>query len=88
MLVLELVEVWKCSCYVAIFGWLRSTCAFQVYPIVRVNCWIFMCAETLAMKGLTLNCLDKKEEAYDLVRKGLRVSLSEEGGWRCRHIET
>lgn len=28
-------------------------------------------AETLAMKGLTINCLgdDKKEEAYDLVKK-------------------
>lgn len=28
--------------------------------------------ETLAMKGLTLNCLGKKEEAYEFVRKGLR----------------
>nr|XP_034959246.1 N-alpha-acetyltransferase 16, NatA auxiliary subunit isoform X2 [Zootoca vivipara] len=28
--------------------------------------------ETLAMKGLTLNCLGKKEEAYAFVRKGLR----------------
>jgi peptide alpha-N-acetyltransferase len=27
--------------------------------------------ETLAMKGLTLNCLGKKEEAYDLVRTGI-----------------
>lgn len=25
--------------------------------------------ETLAMKGLTLNCMSKKEEAYELVRK-------------------
>lgn len=32
-------------------------------------------AETLAMKGLTLNCLGKKEEAYDLVRRGLRNDL-------------
>lgn len=24
------------------------------------------------MKGLTLNCLGKKEEAYEFVRKGLR----------------
>lgn len=31
--------------------------------------------ETLAMKGLTLNCLGKKEEAYDLVRRGLRNDL-------------
>ncbi|KAG8137693.1 putative N-alpha-acetyltransferase 16 NatA auxiliary subunit protein, partial [Naja naja] len=28
--------------------------------------------ETLAMKGLTLNCLGKKEDAYEFVRKGLR----------------
>ncbi|MEQ2192108.1 hypothetical protein XENOCAPTIV_007071 [Xenoophorus captivus] len=33
------------------------------------------CAETLAMKGLTLNCLGKKEEAYELVRRGLRNDL-------------
>ena len=32
-------------------------------------------SETLAMKGLTLNCLGRKEEAYDLVRKGLRNDL-------------
>ena len=31
--------------------------------------------ETLAMKGLTLNCLGRKEEAYDHVRKGLRNDL-------------
>lgn len=35
--------------------------------------WSF--AETLAMKGLTLNCLGKKEEAYELVRRGLRNDL-------------
>ena len=32
-------------------------------------------AETLAMKGLTLNYLGKKEEAYDYVRRGLRNDL-------------
>lgn len=31
--------------------------------------------ETLAMKGLILNCLGKKEEAYELVRRGLRNDL-------------
>ncbi|KAJ8298173.1 hypothetical protein KUTeg_024704 [Tegillarca granosa] len=31
--------------------------------------------ETLAMKGLTLNCLGRKEEAYDHVRRGLRNDL-------------
>ena len=30
-------------------------------------------AETLAMKGLTLNCMERKEEAYEIVRKGLKV---------------
>jgi len=34
-----------------------------------------MVAETLAMKGLTLNCLGRKEEAYEFVRRGLRNNL-------------
>lgn len=33
-------------------------------------------AETLAMKGLLLNCLDKKTQAYEFVRKGLKVSYN------------
>lgn len=32
--------------------------------------------ETLAMKGLTLNCVDRKSEAYELVRLGLKVDLN------------
>eukprot|EP00899_Mesostigma_viride_P025222 jgi/Mesvir1/5885/Mv00657-RA.1 len=39
--------------------------------------------ETLAMKGLTLNCLEKKEEAYELVRKGLKNDL---GSHVCWHV--
>ena len=31
--------------------------------------------ETLCMKGLTLNALNRKEEAYEHVRKGLRCNL-------------
>ena len=31
--------------------------------------------ETLAMKGLTLNCLGRKEEAYEHVRRGLLNDL-------------
>jgi len=31
--------------------------------------------ETLAMKGLTLSCLGRKEEAYEFVRKGLKNNL-------------
>lgn len=32
-------------------------------------------SETLSMKGLTLNCMDRKAEAYELVRLGLKVGL-------------
>ncbi|XP_065564396.1 N-alpha-acetyltransferase 15, NatA auxiliary subunit-like isoform X2 [Artemia franciscana] len=37
--------------------------------------------ETLAMKGLTLNCLGKKEEAYELVRLGLKNDLKSHVCW-------
>uniref|UniRef100_A0A3B3ZFB1 N-alpha-acetyltransferase 15, NatA auxiliary subunit n=1 Tax=Periophthalmus magnuspinnatus TaxID=409849 RepID=A0A3B3ZFB1_9GOBI len=37
--------------------------------------------ETLAMKRLTLNGLGKKEEAYDLVRRGLRNDLRSHVCW-------
>lgn len=37
--------------------------------------------ETLAMKGLTLNCLGRKEEAYDYVRRGLRNDLKSHVCW-------
>lgn len=37
--------------------------------------------ETLAMKGLIMNCLGKKEEAYDLVRRGLRNDLKSHVCW-------
>jgi len=33
------------------------------------------------MKGLTLSCLDKKEEAYELVRKGLKYDLKSHVCW-------
>ncbi|KAK3219688.1 hypothetical protein Dsin_013658 [Dipteronia sinensis] len=32
--------------------------------------------ETLSMKGLTLNCMDRKSEAYELVRLGVKVVFS------------
>lgn len=35
---------------------------------------LFWTTETLSMKGLTLNCMDRKSEAYELVRLGLKVS--------------
>ncbi|KAL0273209.1 UNVERIFIED_CONTAM: hypothetical protein PYX00_005941 [Menopon gallinae] len=37
--------------------------------------------ETLAMKGLTLNCLNRKEEAYEYVRRGLRNDLKSHVCW-------
>mmetsp|Transcript_30404 Transcript_30404/g.83776 ORF Transcript_30404/g.83776 Transcript_30404/m.83776 type:complete len:937 (-) Transcript_30404:396-3206(-) len=37
--------------------------------------------ETLCMKGLTLSYLDRKEEAYELVRKGLKHDLKSHVCW-------
>lgn len=37
--------------------------------------------ETLCMKGLTLSYLDKKEEAYELVRKGLKMDVKSHVCW-------
>ncbi|KAJ6711584.1 N-TERMINAL ACETYLTRANSFERASE-RELATED [Salix purpurea] len=37
--------------------------------------------ETLSMKGLTLNCMDRKSEAYDLVRLGLKNDLKSHVCW-------
>ncbi|KAL3511819.1 hypothetical protein ACH5RR_024536 [Cinchona calisaya] len=37
--------------------------------------------ETLSMKGLTLNCLDRKSEAYELVRRGLKNDLKSHVCW-------
>jgi len=37
--------------------------------------------ETLSMKGLILNCLEKKEEAYDFVKRGLKNDLKSHICW-------
>uniref|UniRef100_A0A7S0PZY0 Uncharacterized protein n=1 Tax=Coccolithus braarudii TaxID=221442 RepID=A0A7S0PZY0_9EUKA len=37
--------------------------------------------ETLAMKGLLLNSLDKKAEAYELVRKGVKLDIKSQVCW-------
>lgn len=37
--------------------------------------------ETLSMKGLTLNCMDRKPEAYELVRQGLKNDLKSHVCW-------
>eukprot|EP00038_Savillea_parva_P024960 m.45623 g.45623 ORF g.45623 m.45623 type:complete len:863 (+) comp6675_c0_seq1:47-2635(+) len=37
--------------------------------------------ETLALKGLTLNCLNRKEEAYKLVKKGISNDMKSHVCW-------
>ena len=37
--------------------------------------------ETLSMKGLTLNCLGRKEEAHACIRLGLRKNLTSHVCW-------
>eukprot|EP00890_Picochlorum_soloecismus_P005872 jgi/Picsp_1/6286/NSC_03636-R1_tetratricopeptide repeat-containing protein len=37
--------------------------------------------ETLAMKGLLCNCLNRKEEAYDLVKQGVKSNLRSHVCW-------
>ena len=37
--------------------------------------------ETMAMKGLLLNCLDKKAEAYELVRQGVKFDIKSQVCW-------
>lgn len=32
--------------------------------------------ETLAMKGLILSCLERKHDAYDYVRKGIKANIT------------
>lgn len=51
-------------------AWQQVCCS---RPALTLCLWLR--PETLAMKGLTLNCLGKKEEAYELVRRGLRNDL-------------
>lgn len=52
------------------------------YLDINLSCylpWWFeylsLSTETLSMKGLTLNCMDRKSEAYELVRQGLKVRI-------------
>lgn len=37
--------------------------------------------ETLSMKGLILNCVDRKAEAYELVRKGVKMDIKSHVCW-------
>ncbi|KAG5631362.1 hypothetical protein H5410_003079 [Solanum commersonii] len=43
---------------------------FWIDAIVYFVLWL---PETLSMKGLTFNCMDRKSEAYELVRLGLKA---------------
>lgn len=43
-------------------------------------CFVYF-SETLAMKGLILNCLGRKEDAYNFVRQGLRNNLRSHVCW-------
>lgn len=47
-------------------------CAIMI-DAFSVFVFLYGLPETLSMKGLTLNCMDRKSEAYDLVRLGLKV---------------
>ena len=44
------------------------------------HCCLFQ-GETLAMKGLTLNCMDRKQEAYDFVRLALKKKMLSHVCW-------
>lgn len=37
--------------------------------------------ETMAMKGLLLNCMDKKQEAYELARQGVKLDIKSQVCW-------
>ena len=39
--------------------------------------------ETLSMKGLILNCQERKEEAFELARNGLRLHMQ---SYICWHV--
>lgn len=47
-------------------------------PNLRICCCCCFC---LGLQGLTLNYMDKKEEAYDFVRKGLKADLKSHVCW-------
>jgi hypothetical protein len=52
---------------------MRNVCDSFHPMMFNVMCFYL---ETLAMKGLILNCLGRKEEAFEFVKKGLRNDLT------------
>ena len=61
------------ACWVNVLM-LRKSFLYLIYATICIT-------ETLAMKGLTLNNLGRKEEAYDYVRRGLRADLRSHVCW-------
>jgi len=59
------LSAFRCS----IFGFFGHCICILIFIYLSV------CVETLSMKGLTLNCMDRKSEAYELVRQGLKVRV-------------
>ena len=48
---------------------------YRVLTIIIAKYGAVFPVETLAMKGLILNCMGRKEEAYDHVRRGLKNDI-------------
>lgn len=61
--------------------WKKSPYLFCGIFLSLIKFQIVFISETLAMKGLTLNCLGRKDEAYDYVRRGLRNDLKSPVCW-------
>lgn len=51
------------------------------FTVVFLIIWNPLYTETLAMKGLIMNCMGRKDEAYELVRKGLKNDLRSHVCW-------
>lgn len=70
------VSLWYTTYGVSWVGsWFYLLFLFMVDCLVILNVNLVTFAETLSMKGLTLNCMDRKSEAYELVRIGLKVRM-------------
>ena len=74
--VLECVDVWVyvCLCGYPILYLLHNNLTQCLCVLLSLS-FCLLPSETLAMKGLILNCLGRKDEAYEHVKKGLRNDL-------------
>lgn len=80
----RLVCCTKCSNSIAkLVIWFKIHDHVQDLVTYNIDVWLLLFdaslflipPETLAMKGLTLNCLGRKDEAYEHVRRGLKNDL-------------